>query len=119
MSTLGNIIWFLFGGFLSGLLWIITGLLFCLTIIFLPFGIQFIKIGFYVFCPFGKNLNNSMKFTSIIGNILWLLTFGVVFFTVNVSIGIFYCATIIGIPFGLQFFKIAIISLFPFGTRLS
>ena len=58
MSILGNIIWFIFGGFIMGALYIIAGLLFCITIIGIPFGIQLMKIGLLSMMPFVKSLKH-------------------------------------------------------------
>lgn len=120
MSTLGNVLWFIFGGLIWGCALCITGLLCCITVIGIPFGLQCFKIATLVFFPFGKEIRNkstSVGGGTVIGNVIWVILVGLwsgigMFFT-----GLFLCITIIGIPFGLQYFKIAGFVLFPFGKE--
>ncbi len=117
MKTIGNLIWFLFGGLLLGIMWFVSGLLCCITIIGIPFGIQCFKIAGLSMWPMGKEiLYKRPSFGSVLGNILWILLFGWELALTNLIIGALYCITIIGIPFGLQCFKLAQVSLFPFGV---
>ena len=60
MSILGNILWFIFGGFLSGLSWLISGILWCITIIGIPYGKQCFKFASLSFAPFGKDIELSL-----------------------------------------------------------
>ena len=73
MSIIGNIIWFLFGGFLAGLIWFFFGLLWCCTVIGIPVGLQCFKFGVLSFFPFGKDVKLSSATTSLILNIFWLI----------------------------------------------
>jgi len=117
MKTLGNILWFLFGGLVLGLLWSVAGIICCVTIIGIPFGIQCFKIAALALWPVGKEINYSRAgFGSVIGNVLWILFFGWELALTHLVIGLIYCVTIIGIPFGLQSFKLAQLALFPFGA---
>lgn len=118
MSFLGNIIWFIFGGCILGCAWLITGMLWCISIVGIPIGIQCFKIALIAFCPFGKDLTNNGKASSFILNVLWIVFGGIELSAVSVAIGIVFCVTVVGIPFGIQFFKLAIIGLMPFGTRI-
>ena len=118
MRLLGNIIWFIFGGFISFLLWSIVGLLWCITIIGIPIGIQCFKFAKLTAAPFGKDVKYSFKITSVVLNILWIILSGVPMAITNFTIGIVFCLTIIGIPFGLQYFKIAKLALAPIGTAV-
>ncbi|MCF0219475.1 MAG: YccF domain-containing protein [Muribaculaceae bacterium] len=118
MSTLGNILWFLLGGFLIGLGYIIAGLLFCITIIGIPFGVQLMKIGVFTFCPLGKTTifrNGQPGCINLVLNIIWILCGWIEIALAHVIVGALLCITVVGIPFGLQHFKIARLSLFPFG----
>lgn len=118
MSLIGNIIWFVFGGFLLGLLYIVFGLLWCITIIFAPFGYQLIKIGLYAMCPFGHDFvfeEGSPGCLAVVFDILWILFGGVELALVHLFLGLIFCMTIIGIPFGIQHFKLAMLALVPFG----
>ena len=118
MSILGNIIWFLTGGFISGLLWIIIGCLWCITIIGIPIGVQCFKFAGLSFFPFGKTVSYDDGLGSIILNILWVIFIGIEMSLIHLVVGLIMCITIIGIPFGLQHFKIAKLALFPFGTAV-
>lgn len=114
-----NILWFIFGGFISAAVYALYGLLCCLTIIGIPFGKQCFKLARLTLAPFGKDIvYPKVRTTSILMNILWIALVGVETFVVNAAIGIALCATLIGIPFGIQFFKIAVLSLLPFGAEI-
>ncbi len=79
MSLFGNLIWLIFGGLLVGLGYIIGGLLMCLTIIGIPFGMQSIKIGFATLTPFGKTIvegDNANSPLRLIFNLIWIVLFG-------------------------------------------
>jgi uncharacterized membrane protein YccF (DUF307 family) len=116
MSFFGNIIWFIFGGFLSGLLWAGAGVVWCISIIGIPYGIQCFKFALMSFCPFGKEVEYGGGAVSFIVNVIWFLFFGIWMALAHFFMGCILCMTIIGIPFGIQFFKIAKLSLAPFGT---
>ncbi len=118
MSFLGNILWFIFGGFLSGLSWLVSGLLWCITIIGIPYGKQCFKFATMSFAPFGKQIEYGGGVASLIANVIWIIFFGIPMALENLLFGCIWCITIVGIPFGLQFFKIAKLSLAPFGSRI-
>ena len=118
MSFLGNILWLIFGGFISGLAWILAGIICCITVIGIPIGLQCFKFAGLAFCPFGKEVVYGGGAGSFIINIFWLIFFGTEMAIVNTIIRLILCVTIIGIPFGLQFFKIAKLALMPFGARI-
>ena len=118
MTLLGNIIWFIFGGWISGLAWVFSGLVWCLSIIGIPYGLQCFKFADLAFCPFGKEIVYGGGPVSFIVNVIWFLFFGLWMAIGNFFIGCLWCVTIVGIPFGLQFFKIAKLSLAPFGARV-
>lgn len=118
MRFLGNLLWFVFGGFVSGLAWVLSGLVWCLTIIGIPYGRQCFKFASLSFSPFGKDVLYGGGAVSTLANILWLLFFGIWMALGNLGLGALWCLTIIGIPFGKQFFKIAKLSLSPFGAQI-
>ena len=118
MKLLGNILWFIFGGLVSGIEWILAGLFWCITIIGIPYGIQCFKFARLSFMPFGKNVVYGGGAISFIVNVIWIIFFGIPMALTNLAFGILWCITIVGIPFGLQFFKIAKLSLAPFGTSI-
>lgn len=116
MRFLGNICWFIFGGFISGLGWIIVGMLWCITIVGIPVGMQCFKLAGLSFWPFGKEIVYEGGAISFIVNVLWFIFGGLEMAIVNALFGLLWCITIIGIPFGKQFFKLAKLSLAPFGA---
>lgn len=118
MSTLGNIIWFVFGGLVAGLGWILAGVLWSVTIIGIPIGKQCFKIASLSFFPFKKQLIYGGNGISIILNIIWLIVSGLPLAIVHCTSGVLLCITIIGIPFGIQSFKLARLALMPFGVRI-
>ena len=118
MSILGNLIWFILGGFLSGLSWLVCGLLWCVTIVGIPVGVQCFKFAKLSCCPFGKEVVWSSGAVSLIVNILWIVLSGVPLAIEHLGIGLIFCITIVGIPFGLQHFKLAKLALMPFGAEV-
>lgn len=118
MRILGNCIWFLFGGAITGLLWTIAGLGWCLTILGIPVGKQCFKIARLCFFPFGKTVVYDNRTTSFLLNLLWISCSGLVLATEATAIGLVFCLTIVGIPFGKQYFKIAHLALTPFGAEI-
>lgn len=119
MKTLGNIIWFILGGFISFILWMIPGILLCITIIGIPFGVQCMKIASYVALPFKKEvIIGKIGVGRLLGDVIWILVFGWEFALMHLIIGVLFCITIIGIPFGKQHFKFAQLSLVPFNSKV-
>lgn len=122
MKTLGNIIWFLFGGFFSFVGYIVGGLVLCLTIVGIPFGIQSLKLGVAVLVPFGKELVTTPDTNSplrLIFNVLWVLLFGWEIALGHVLWALVLGITIIGVPFAVQHIKLVPLALFPFGRDLA
>ncbi|MGK0552072.1 YccF domain-containing protein [Enterococcus faecalis] len=118
MTTLGNIIWFIFGGFIGGLGWLLAGLLWCITIIGIPVGLQCFKFASLSFWPFGKEVEYSTSGISFVINIIWLIVSGLPLAITHCVSGLLLYITIIGIPFGNQSFKLAKLALMPFGARI-
>jgi len=121
MSIIGNIIWLIFGGFLAGLGYILGGLLLCLTIVGIPFGIQSIKLGVATFAPFGKEVvqsNRSGGCLTLVFDIIWIVLFGWEIAIAHLVGALILAITIIGIPFAKQHFKLIPVALFPFQYQL-
>lgn len=118
MGCLGNIIWFFCGGLWQGLCWGIAGILWSITIIGIPIGRQCFKLAALAFFPFGKTVEYGGNTLSIAANILWMIFSGIPLALAALLNGLLLCCTIIGIPFGLQCFKIAKLALAPFGARI-
>lgn len=121
MSLVGNIIWLIFGGFLSGVGYIIGGIGTCLTIIGIPFGLKAIDLGIATFAPFGKEIvvkpSASGVLTSIF-NVIWIIFFGWAIALNHLIWGVILAITIVGLPFAKQHFKLMVLALLPFGREL-
>ena len=118
MTFLGNLLWFLFGGLISGLGWTLAGCLWCITIVGIPVGLQCFKFAGLAFFPFGKEIVYGGGTFSVLVNIIWLLLSGLELAIGYVVLGCLWCITIIGIPFGKQCFKLAKLALMPFGASV-
>lgn len=121
MNTLGNIIWVLFGGFFIFLEYLVSGLLLCLTIVGIPFGLQAVKLSLMALWPFGKRIeymDYAPGCLSTILNVVWLLIGGIWIALSHLVFGILFAITIIGIPFARQHFKLVSLALAPFGRRI-
>ena len=118
MSFLGNVLWFICGGFISAIMWVVAGIAWCITVVGIPVGVQCFKMASLSMCPFGRDVEYDGGAFSFIVNIIWFCVSGLELATINFVIGLILCITIIGIPFGKQFFKIAKLSLCPFGARI-
>ena len=106
MSTLGNILWFVLGGFIVAMMYFAAGILLCITIIGIPFGVQLMKLGVLALAPFGKEVttNDNAGCLSIVFSVLWILC------------GWWEIAiTIIGIPFAKAHWRLMKMSFMPFG----
>ena len=117
MKLIGNLVWLFLGGIWLGLSWFILGLLLCVTVIGIPFGIQCFKFAKLMLTPFGKNVRIQFEEHPIF-NLIWLILFGWEMAIAYLLSGIICCITIVGIPFGLQAFKFAKLALFPFGADI-
>jgi uncharacterized membrane protein YccF (DUF307 family) len=118
LKLLGNIVWFILGGFISWISWLVIGILWSITIIGLPVGKQCFKFAKMSAAPFGREIHFNNSNVSFLLNAIWILLGGFVMFTEEAILGIVFCLTIIGIPFGLQHFKHAKLALFPFGSTI-
>lgn len=122
MNILGNIVWLVFGGILISLYYFLVGVLFCITIIGIPFGLQLIKLAGFALWPFGHQIasdTNDGGCLSIVMNVIWILVGGIEIAMLHLTFGAFLCITIVGIPFGVQHFKMALLALIPFGKKIS
>ena len=118
MSILGNILWFVFGGAISGLSWCLAGVLWCISIVGIPVGLQCFKIAGLTFFPFGKEVIYGGGAGSLLLNVFWMILSGLPLALEHLVFGAILCVTIVGIPFGLQQFKLAKLALMPFGAAV-
>jgi uncharacterized membrane protein YccF (DUF307 family) len=121
MSAIGNLLWIIFGGFFIFLEYIFAGLVLCLTIIGIPFGLQCFKMGIASLVPFGKkvvDLEGTSSTMSLLLNVVWILIGGLWIALSHLALGLLLCVTVIGIPFGIQHFKLMQLGFMPFGKDL-
>ena len=118
MRTIGNLLWFFFGGLLLSLSWAVAGALWCVTIIGIPWGVQCFKFAGLLLWPFGKQVTHGGGAVSLLANLVWLLLSGAILALEAFALGCLWCLTIVGIPWGEQFFKYAKLALMPFGARV-
>jgi uncharacterized membrane protein YccF (DUF307 family) len=121
MSILGNLVWLIFGGIIIAIEYFIGSILLMITIVGIPFGIQTLKMGALAIWPFGRDTRVHARASGclyILMNLLWLLCGGVWIALTHALFGLLLCITIIGIPFGLQHFKLTAVALNPFGRDI-
>jgi uncharacterized membrane protein YccF (DUF307 family) len=120
-NFLGNLVWLIFGGLMAALGYFIGGLVLCLTVIGIPWGLQCFRLAELVLWPFGKKIvseGNETGCLNILCNLIWILFGGLYTAIVHLVMGVILCITIIGIPWGRQHFKLIEISLMPFGKKI-
>jgi uncharacterized membrane protein YccF (DUF307 family) len=121
MNFVGNLVWLLFGGIFIAIEYAIGSIILMLTIVGIPFGIQTLKLASLALWPFGRDTRVHVRASGclyVLMNILWLLTGGLWIAATHAIFGLLLCITIIGIPFGLQHFKLTAIALSPFGRDI-
>lgn len=122
MKFIGNLIWLIMGGLLTAVMYWIAGILMCITIIGIPFGIQLVKIGTLSLWPFGHDLTpiagSESSCLQIVFNVLWIVLGWWEIALTHLTFGLILCCTIVGIPWGIQHFKLAMASIIPFGKEI-
>jgi uncharacterized membrane protein YccF (DUF307 family) len=116
-----NLLWLVLSGLWLAVAWVIGGVLVCLTIVGIPFGLQAFKLAGYVLWPFGRTLVPSAPRTglSFLGNVIWFVLAGWWLALSHLVSGALLCLTVIGIPFGIANMKIAGAALAPFGKTVA
>lgn len=118
MNTIGNILWLIFGGFITALEYLIASFLLMITIVGIPFGLQTIKMASLAFWPFGREARPGERASgclSSVMNIIWILIGGIWISLTHLIFALLLAITIIGIPFAMQHVKLASLALTPFG----
>ena len=121
MNSLGNVLWFLLGGFFTSIIYFLISLLLIITILGIPFGIQTMKLAGFVIAPFGKEIVPGEKHDgclNILMNILWILLGGFELAILHLLLALIFAITIIGIPFAKQHLKLAGLAVVPFGYKI-
>jgi uncharacterized membrane protein YccF (DUF307 family) len=118
MRLLLNLLWIVFGGgFLICIEYFLGGLLLCLTVVGIPFGLQCFKLAGLGLLPFGKDITDAPGSSTIgcVLNVLWIVCAGVWIFLTHIGLALGLAVTLIGIPFAIQHVKLALLALAPFG----
>lgn len=121
MGCFMNLLWLVFGGIFTAIEYLVASLLMMITIIGIPFGMQTLKMASLALWPFGKTVRSGERSGGclyILMNVLWILLGGIWICLSHLAFGVVLCITIIGIPFGLQHFKLAGLALTPFGKDI-
>lgn len=120
MKTILNVIWLVLCGFWMALGYVAAGIVCCILIITIPFGIASFRIAAYALWPFGRTVvrKPTAGVGSAIGNVIWLIFAGIWLAIGHIVTGIALCLTIIGIPLGIASFKMVPVSLLPLGAEI-
>ena len=121
MNIFLNIIWVVFGGLMIAIEYALSSVLMMLTIIGIPFGLQTLKLAEVALWPFGTNVNSDGRPSGCLAgimNVIWWFVGGIPIAVTHLLWGLLFCLTIIGIPFGVQHFKLTRLALFPFGKTV-
>lgn len=118
VNFLCNVIWFIFAGIWLTLAWALVGVLWCVTIVGIPIGVQCFKVARLALAPFGTEVEYGGHFGSLLLNVLWIVFGGLELCIVVLVAGAVCCITIVGIPAGIQSFKFAKLALMPFGSSV-
>jgi len=121
LRLIGNLLWLLLAGWAMFLSYLVAGALLCITIIGIPFGVAAFRLAFFVIWPFGRvavHDPDRVPGVSAIANVLWFILAGWWLALGHLVTGVILCLTIIGIPFGIQSFKLAGLALAPLARKI-
>lgn len=120
MNLLLNLIWLVLCGIWMALGYLIAGVICCILIVTIPFGIASFRIANYALWPFGRTIErkSTAGLGSAFGNVIWVIVAGIWLAIGHIVTGALMCLTIIGIPLGLASFKMVPISLTPLGREI-
>ncbi|GLZ42566.1 YccF domain-containing protein [Actinokineospora sp. NBRC 105648] len=120
MRLLLNVIWLVLSGFWMAVGYAVAGVICCVLVITIPFGLASFRIANYALWPFGRTIErrDSAGVGSALGNLIWIVVAGWWLAVVHLVTGALLCLTIIGIPLGVANFKLIPVSLVPLGSRI-
>jgi uncharacterized membrane protein YccF (DUF307 family) len=120
VRTIGNVLWFVLAGWWLALAYAVAGLLACVLVVTIPFGIASFRLAGFALWPFGRRvmIAGDAGLPSLVGNVLWILLFGWGLAVAHLVAGLLLMVTIVGIPFGVASIKLAVLALVPLGTRV-
>ncbi|MCU1684460.1 MAG: hypothetical protein JWQ81_5199 [Amycolatopsis sp.] len=120
MRFILNIVWLLLCGFWMAVGYCVAGVVCCILIVTIPFGLASFRIANYALWPFGRTVvdRRDAGAASLLGNVIWFIFAGLWLSIGHVITGCLLCITIIGIPLGVANFKMIPISLMPLGREI-
>lgn len=120
MRVLLNLVWLVFGGFAMVLGYLLAGIVACIFIVTIPFGIAAFRIAAFAAWPFGRTIVDTPTagIGSALGNVIWFLIAGLWIAIGHIALGIALCVSIIGIPLGLAHFKLVPVCMMPLGKQI-
>lgn len=121
MKIILNIIWIVFGGLMIAMEYAISSVVMMMTIIGIPFGLQTLKLAILALWPFGTNIEDNQWPSGCLAgimNVIWWFVGGIAIAITHLGFGVLFCITIVGIPFGIQHFKLMKLALLPFGKSV-
>ncbi|TQJ02902.1 YccF domain-containing protein [Amycolatopsis cihanbeyliensis] len=120
MNAILNVLWLVLSGFWLAIGYLVAGIICCILIITIPFGLASFRIANYAFWPFGRTLTDrhGAGVASLLGNILWIIFAGSWLALTHLVTGILLCITIIGIPLGIANVKLVPVALVPLGREI-
>jgi uncharacterized membrane protein YccF (DUF307 family) len=123
LRLLLNVLWLICGGFVTSLGYLLGGLLLCLTVVGIPFGVQCFKLAGLAFWPFGQTAevdpgSAGDGMLGLVMNVIWFVVAGIWIALAHLAHALALAITIIGLPFAVQHIKLAALSLTPFGRRI-
>lgn len=120
MRTIGNLLWLVLAGFWLAAGYAVAAFVMTVLVVTAPFGIASWRLATYVIWPFGRTVisNPGAGAASTLGNILWFLLAGVWIAIGHIVTGLLLCVTVIGIPFGIVSFRLAVLALAPLGKQI-
>jgi uncharacterized membrane protein YccF (DUF307 family) len=120
VNLLLNVIWFILGGWLIFLAYLLGGLILCITIVGIPFGVQCFKLSILGIAPFGRVIEERdppSGFLAVLLNVIWILLPGLELAIIHLVLAAIFAVTIIGLPFAAQHLKMTRMAILPFGFR--
>jgi uncharacterized membrane protein YccF (DUF307 family) len=120
MRTILNVLWLVLAGVWLAASYAVAGVLMCVLIITIPFGIASFRLAAFVLWPFGRTVvrRADAGTASVLGNVIWFVLFGLAIAITHVVLGVLLCVTIIGIPLGVGNFKLAAVAIAPLGKDI-
>jgi uncharacterized membrane protein YccF (DUF307 family) len=121
VRTLGNILWLVLAGWWLALAYLVAGVVACILIVTIPFGLQAFKLANFALWPFGRvavERPDDDEAVSLVGNVVWLIFLGIELALAHAVAGVLLCLTVVGIPLGLASFKMIPLALVPFGKEI-